>query len=208
SKDQILELYLNRVHFGSGATGIEAAAQTYFGISARNLSLGQAAMLAGILPAPSYYNPKTHPDRARERQQLAPANMVASGLITQEQAQAAAANTDAQITTQRVAGTEYYVADWVESLMNDYLGEVNEDVVVSTTLDWELQKHAEFVIKEAVAEQGESLDFSQAAFVAMDTEGRVRALVGGVDYAQSAYNRAVTARRQPGSSFKPFVIRP
>ena len=205
TKDQILELYLNRVHFGSGATGIEAAAQTYFGVSARNLSLGQAAMLAGILPAPSYYNPKTHPDRAKQRQELALANMVRSGFITQQQADAAAANMDADITTQRVAGAEYYVADWVETLMNDYLGEVNEDVVVSTTLDWELQKHAEFVIKEAVAENGEDRNFSQAAFVAMDTEGRVKVLVGGVDYTQSAYNRAVTARRQPGSSFKPFV---
>lgn len=205
SKDQILELYLNRVHFGSGSTGIEAAAQTYFGISARNLSLGQAAMLAGILPAPSYYNPRTHPDRAAERQRLALANMVREGYITGQEAQAAAQNMDANITTERVAGTEYYVADWVESLMNDYLGEVNEDVVVSTTLDWDMQKQAEFVIKEAVASQGEDLDFSQAAFVAMDTEGRVRALVGGVDYSQSSYNRAVTSRRQPGSAFKPFV---
>eukprot|EP00873_Tetraselmis_striata_P031980 jgi/Tetstr1/452244/TSEL_039280.t1 len=205
TKDEILELYLNRVHFGSGSTGIEAAAQTYFGISARNLSLGQAAMLAGILPAPSYYNPRTHPDRASERQRLALANMVREGYITTEQAQAAAQNMDANITTERVAGTEYYVADWVETLMNDYLGEVNQDVVVSTTLDWDLQKQAEFVIKEAVAEQGEDLDFSQAAFVAMDTEGRVRALVGGVDYSQSSYNRAVTSRRQPGSAFKPFV---
>ncbi|WP_339644456.1 PBP1A family penicillin-binding protein [uncultured Pelagibacterium sp.] len=205
SKDQILELYLNRVHFGSGSTGIEAAAQTYFGISARNLSLGQAAMLAGILPAPSYYNPRTHPDRAAERQRLALANMVREGYITEQEAQAAAQNMDANITTERVAGTEYYVADWVESLMNDYLGEVNEDVVVSTTLDWDMQKQAEFVIKEAVASQGEDLDFSQAAFVAMDTEGRVRALVGGVDYSQSSYNRAVTSRRQPGSAFKPFV---
>ncbi|AEQ53400.1 transglycosylase domain-containing protein [Pelagibacterium halotolerans] len=205
SKDQILELYLNRVHFGSGSTGIEAAAQTYFGISARNLSLGQAAMLAGILPAPSYYNPRTHPDRAAERQRLALANMVRAGYITQQEADAAAENMDANITTQRVAGTEYYVADWVETLMNDYLGEVNEDVVVSTTLDWDMQKQAEFVIKEAVAAQGEDLNFSQAAFVAMDTEGRVRALVGGVDYSQSSYNRAVTSRRQPGSAFKPFV---
>ena len=112
---------------------------------------------------------------------------------------------DANITTERVAGTEYYVADWVETLMNAYLGEVNEDVVVSTALDWDLQKQAEFVIKEAVADQGSDLNFSQAAFVAMDTEGRVRALVGGVDYSQSSYNRAVTARRQPGSAFKPFV---
>jgi penicillin-binding protein 1A len=205
TKDQILELYLNRVHFGSGSTGIEAAAQTYFGISARNLSLGQAAMLAGILPAPSYYNPRTHPDRAAERQRLALANMVREGYITTEQANAAAQNMDANITTERVAGAEYYVADWVESLMNDYLGEVNEDVVVSTTLDWDLQKQAEFVIKEAVAGQGQDLSFSQAAFVGMDTEGRIRALVGGVDYAQSTYNRAVTARRQPGSAFKPFV---
>lgn len=205
SKDQILELYLNRVHFGSGSTGIEAAAQTYFGISARNLSLGQAAMLAGILPAPSYYNPRTHPERAAERQRLALANMVREGYITSQQAEAAAANMDANITTQRVAGTEYYVADWVETLMNDYLGEVNEDVVVSTTLDWDMQKQAEFVIKEAVASQGSELSFSQAAFVAMDTEGRVRALVGGVDYGQSTYNRAVTSRRQPGSAFKPFV---
>lgn len=205
SKDEILELYLNRVHFGSGSTGIEAAAQTYFGISARNLSLGQAAMLAGILPAPSYYNPRNHPERASERQRLALANMVREGYITSEQADAAAQNMDANITTERVAGTEYYVADWVETLMNDYLGEVSEDVVVSTTLDWDLQKQAEFVIKEAVASQGEELDFSQAAFVAMDTEGRVRALVGGVDYSQSSYNRAVTSRRQPGSAFKPFV---
>ncbi|WP_421951905.1 transglycosylase domain-containing protein [Pelagibacterium sp.] len=205
SKDQILELYLNRVHFGSGSTGIEAAAQTYFGISARNLSLGQAAMLAGILPAPSYYNPRIHPERAAERQRLALANMVREGYITTEQAEAAAANMDANITTERVAGTEYYVADWVETLMNDYLGEVNEDVVVSTTLDWDLQKQAEFVIKEAVAAQGSELNFSQAAFVAMDTEGRIRALVGGVDYGQSTYNRAVTSRRQPGSAFKPFV---
>lgn len=205
TKDQILELYLNRVHFGSGATGIEAAAQTYFGISARNLSLGQAAMLAGILPAPSYYNPRNHPERAAQRQRLALSNMVREGFITQAQADAAAQNMDANITTQRVAGTEYYVADWVETLMNAYLGEVNEDVIVSTTLDWDLQKQAEFVIKEAVAEQGEGLRFSQAAFVAMDTEGRVRALVGGVDYAKSSYNRAVTARRQPGSTFKPFV---
>ncbi len=205
TKDQILELYLNRVHFGSGATGIEAAAQTYFGVSARNLSLGQAAMLAGILPAPSYYNPKSHPDRAADRQKLALANMVRSGYITQAQADAAAQNVDENIVTARPAGAEYYVADWVETLMNDYLGEVNEDVVVYTTLDWDLQQYAEEVVQNAVAEHGAERDFSQAAFVAMDTDGRVQALVGGVDYTKSAYNRAVTSRRQPGSTFKPFV---
>ncbi|WP_404400779.1 transglycosylase domain-containing protein [Pelagibacterium halotolerans] len=205
TKEQILELYMNRVHFGSGATGIEAAAQTYFGISARNLSLGQAAMLAGILPAPSAYNPKTHPDRAIERQRLTLANMVREGFITQQEADAAAVDPSRTSVPTRQAGAEYYVADWVETLMNAYLGEVNEDVIVHTTIDWDLQKHAEFVIKEAVAEYGTDRNFDQAALVAMDTEGRVRALVGGVDYTQSQYNRAVTARRQPGSSFKPFV---
>lgn len=204
TKEQILELYLNRVHFGSGATGIEAAAQTYFGISARNLSLGQAAMLAGILPAPASYNPKTYPERAIDRQRLALANMVREGYITEAEASAAAIDPDRTIPT-RVAGTEFYVADWVETLMTAYLGEVHEDVIVSTTIDWELQKHAEFVIKEAVREHGEARNFSQAALVALDTDGRVRALVGGVDYNKSQYNRAVTARRQPGSTFKPFV---
>ncbi len=205
TKEEILELYLNRVHFGSGATGIEAAAQTYFGISARNLSLGQAAMLAGILPAPSTYNPKSHPERAIERQRLALANMVREGHITQAEADAAAIDEDRTSVPTRVAGSEYYVADWVETLMNAYLGKVHEDVVVQTTIDWELQKHAEFVIREAVLEYAEARNFNQAALVAMDTEGRVRALVGGVDYTQSQYNRAVTARRQPGSAFKPFV---
>jgi len=204
TKEQILELYLNRVHFGSGATGIEAAAQTYFGVSARNLSLGQAAMLAGILPAPAYYNPKTHPDRAIERQRIVLNAMVREGYITQDEAEAAAIDPDKTVPT-RVAGAEYYVADWVETLMNDYLGEVHEDVVVYTTIDWDLQKHAEFVVKEMVAEEGPKRGFSQGALVSMDTTGAVKALIGGVDYQQSQYNRAVTARRQSGSAFKPFV---
>lgn len=205
TKEQILELYVNRVHFGSGSTGIEAAAQTYFGVSARNLSLGQAAMLAGILPAPSAYNPKNYPERAIERQRLTLANMVREGFITQQEADAASVDPSRTRVPTRQAGAEYYVADWVETLMNAYLGEVHEDVIVHTTIDWDLQKQAEFVVKEAVDEYGVDRNFDQAALVAMDTDGRVRALVGGVDYTLSQYNRAVTSRRQPGSSFKPFV---
>ena len=204
SKEQILELYLNRVYYGAGATGIEAAAQTYFGVSARNLSLGQAAMLAGILPAPSAYNPRTNPERAAERQRIALNAMVEEGYITREEADSARADPD-RMAPSRVAGAEYYVADWVESLMNAYLGEIGEDVVVHTTIDWDLQKQAEFVVREKVAEEGGNQRFSQGALVAMETDGTVRALVGGVDYNQSQYNRAVTARRQPGSAFKPFV---
>ena len=205
TKEEILELYLNRVHYGSGATGIEAAAQTYFGISARNLSLAQAAMLAGILPSPASYNPRSYPERALERQRLTLANMVREGFITPEEAASAETQGATAPAFQRVEGAEYYVADWVETLMNAYLGEVTEDVIVQTTIDWDLQELAEQVIQDAIREYGESSNFNQAALVAMDVDGRVRALVGGVDYSQSQFNRAVTARRQPGSAFKPFV---
>jgi len=204
TKEEILELYMNRVYFGAGATGIEAAAQTYFGVSARNLSLGQAAMLAGILPAPSAYNPKSNPERAIERQRLSLAAMARDGYITQEEAAAAQIDPDQTVRT-RVAGSESYVADWVESLMTAYIGEIESDVVVQTTIDWKMQKDAEFIVKELVASEGPKRGFSQGALVAMDIDGTVRAMVGGVDYQASQYNRAVTARRQPGSTFKPFV---
>lgn len=204
TKEEILELYMNRVYFGAGATGIEAAAQTYFGVSARNLSLGQAAMLAGILPAPSAYNPKSNPERAIERQRLSLAAMARDGFITQEEAEAAQIDPNQTVRT-RVAGSEDYVADWVESLMTSYIGEIKTDVVVQTTIDFKLQKDAEFIVKEAVANEGPNRGFSQGALVAMDVDGTVRAMVGGVDYQASQYNRAVTAKRQPGSTFKPFV---
>lgn len=204
TKEEILELYMNRVYFGAGATGIEAAAQTYFGVSAPNLSLGQAAMLVGILPAPSAYNPKTNPERAIERQRLVLNAMAREGYITTEEASAAQIDPDQTVRT-RVAGSEDYVADWVESLMTAYIGDIKDDVVVQTTIDFKMQKDAEFIVKELVASEGPKRGFSQGALVAMDVDGTVRAMVGGVDYQASQYNRAVTAKRQPGSTFKPFV---
>jgi penicillin-binding protein 1A len=204
SKEEILELYMNRVYFGSGAYGIEAAAQTYFGISARNLSLGQAAMLVGILPAPSAYNPKNNPEVAKDRQRLVLNAMAQEGYISAEEANAARIDPNQTIRTV-VAGSESYVADWVESLMTAYIGEIKSDVVVQTTIDYKMQKDAEFIVKEAVANEGPNRGFTQGALVAMDVDGTVRAMVGGVDYQASQYNRAVTAKRQPGSTFKPFV---
>ncbi|MBN9334949.1 PBP1A family penicillin-binding protein [Devosia sp.] len=205
TKEEILELYMNRVYFGAGATGIEAAAQTYFGVSARNLSLGQAAMLVGILPAPSAYNPKANPQRAIERQRIVLNVMAQEGYITREEADAAQIDPAQSNVRTVVAGSESYVADWVESLMTAYIGEIKDDVVVQTTIDWKMQKDAEFIVKEAVANEGSKRGFSQGALVAMDVNGTVRAMVGGVDYQASQYNRAVTAKRQPGSTFKPFV---
>ncbi len=204
SKDEILELYLNRVFFGNNSTGIEAAAQTYFGKSARNLSLGEASMLAGSLQAPSRLNPRSDPEATAARQKLVLRAMASEGYITDAEANAAQIDPNQTVRT-KVAGSESYVADWVESLMQAYLGDVEQDVIVSTTVDWELQKEAEFIVREMVASEGPKRGFSQGAMVAMDVDGSVRAMVGGVDYQTSQYNRAVTSRRQPGSTFKPFV---
>lgn len=204
TKDQILELYLNRMYFGSGAYGIEAAAQKYFGKSARNLSLSEAAILAGLLQAPSRLDPNRNPQAAAARARIVLGAMAEEGYISEKEAQAATIDPNEHIRT-RVPGAEYYVADWVESLMQSYIGDVTQDVVVHTTINWDLQKEGEFLIREAVSQNGQAHNFSQGALVAMDTDGAVRALVGGVDYAKSQYNRAVTAHRQPGSAFKPIV---
>ncbi len=204
TKNEILELYLNRVYFGAGAYGIEAAAQRYFGKSARNLSLGESAILAGVLQAPSRLSPDTHPEAAAGRARVVLTAMAEEGYISDAEAQAAAIDPNKRIRT-RIAGAEYYVADWVEQLMRSYVGEINEDVVVQTSIDWDLQKQAEFVVREMIASQGEARSFSQGAVVAMEPDGTIRALVGGTDYSASQYNRAVTARRQMGSAFKPIV---
>ncbi len=204
SKDQILELYINRVNFGHEKYGIEAAAQFYFGKSARNLSLGEAAILAGSLQAPSRLNPRGNPERVQARQKLVLSAMAKEGYISD--AEAAAATIDpTQTLRTKVMGAESYVADWVEGLVTAYVGDVKSDVIVYTTINWDLQKEAEFLIKEAVASEGEKFGFSQGALVSIDATGAVRAVVGGADYQQSQYNRAVTSRRQPGSTFKPFV---
>jgi penicillin-binding protein 1A len=204
SKNEILELYLNRVNFGHEKYGIEAASQFYFGKSARNLALSEAAILAGSLQAPSRLNPRGNADLVRNRQSLVLQAMAREGYITAAETTAAAIDPDQTVRT-RVTGSESYVADWVESLMQAYLGDVSQDVIVHTTINWDLQKAAEDIVRTAVETNGEQRGFSQGALVAMDVDGTVRALVGGVDYAKSQFNRAVTARRQPGSTFKPFV---
>lgn len=205
TKQEILELYINRVYFGAGTYGIEAASQRYFGKSARNLSLGEASILAGILVAPSRLAPNKNPEGAASRARLVLNAMAEEGYISQKEAEAAAIDPNKRIRT-RITGTEYYVADWVEALMDSYLGTVEQDVIVHTTLDWEMQKEAEFLIKEVIRKNGEERAFSQGALVALRPDGAVLAVVGGTDYTQSQYNRAVTAKRQPGSAFKPFVF--
>lgn len=204
TKNQILTVYLNRVYFGAGTYGIEAAAQKYYGVKARHLNLYQAAVLAGLLKAPTRYNPLTHPKQADKRARLVLANMVKAGFISAKRALNAA-------ETGAVAGKNrdksvYYFTDWVADEAEAYLGRVNQDIIIKTTLVPEMQTVLDQEIKQALdSEEAQTKKVSQAAGVVMDKDGAVLAMNGGKDYRKSQFNRAVEARRQIGSAIKPFV---
>jgi penicillin-binding protein 1A len=204
SKDQILDMYLNRVYFGSGAYGIDAAAHRYFDRRATDLTVPQAAMLAGLLPAPSAYAPNHNPDAAKARAAIVINDMRDQGYITAAQARDALAH-PAEAAHKHTDRSENYVADWVMDVLPFYLGSVEQDVVVETTLDLKLEAAAEQAVDQTLDAQGNKYGASQAALVALDGTGAVRAMVGGRDYGDSQFNRAVDAHRQPGSTFKPFV---
>ncbi|MBX3577473.1 MAG: penicillin-binding protein [Rhizobiaceae bacterium] len=205
TKDQILEMYLNRVYFGSGAYGVEAASRRYFGKSARDVTLAEAALLAGLLKAPSRLSPARDPKAAEERAQLVLAAMSDQGMIGDKElrtAMSAPATRAAAFWT----GSEHYVADRIMEELPGLIGEVREDLVVDTTVDLDLQELAEKSIRRLIQDEGEALHVSQGALVSIDNSGAVRAMVGGYDYANSQFDRASEARRQPGSAFKPFVF--
>jgi penicillin-binding protein 1A len=204
SKAQILELYLNRVYFGSGAYGIEAAAQRYFGKSARKLTLPEAAMLAGLVQAPSRLAPSRNPDGAERRAGMVIAAMADLKMIGDEAAKRALI-TPARAIKPSGGGSVNYVADWVMDAVDDLIGHVDQDIVVETSIDPALQTAAEQSLDDVLALKGDKLDVREGALVAMTPDGVVRALVGGRNYAESQFNRAIAARRQPGSAFKPFV---
>src|SRR5579883_1523749 len=204
SKRQILELYLNRVYFGSGAYGIEAAAQRYFGKSARHLTLAEAAMLAGLVRSPTRLAPNHNFDGAQRRAAVVIAAMAEQKMISADAAKEALAN-PARIANPAGAGSANYVADWVMDAVNDIVGHIDQDLVVETTIDPALQAGAEQALIETLDQKGEKLAIGQGALVAMTPDGMVRALVGGKNYAESQFNRATDAKRQPGSAFKPFI---
>ncbi|MBE7182928.1 MAG: penicillin-binding protein [Methylobacterium mesophilicum] len=204
SKDEILEMYLNRVYFGSGAYGVEAASRRYFNKSARDVTLGEAAMLAGLLKAPSRLSPARDPKAAEERAQVVLGAMREEGMVSDRQL-ASAMSAPAVSAPAYWTGSEQYVADRVMDDLTDMIGEPREDLVVEATVDLRLQKVAEDSIRRLLKEKGKPLAVSQGALVSIDGTGAVRALVGGADYAASQFDRATEARRQPGSAFKPFV---
>jgi penicillin-binding protein 1A len=203
-KREILDLYLNRVYFGSGAYGVEAAAQRYFGKSARQLTLPEAAMLAGLVQAPSRLAPNHNPDGAVRRAALVIADMTELKMISDGAAKLALAH-PARAIKPAGAGTVNYVADWVMDAVNDIVGNIDQDIVVQTTIDPSLQSAAEQALVDTLAQKGDRFNIGEGALVAMTPDGVVRALVGGRNYGESQFNRAIDAKRQPGSAFKPFV---
>ena len=203
SKKEILALYLNRVYFGAGAYGIEAASQRYFDKSAKNLTVGEAALLAGLLKAPSRYSPVSESERAATRATVVLNEMEEAGVITAAQREQAVTQ---PIIVSRTLATQHaqYFIDWLDKSIRGLVGEPTEDMVVETTLDLTLQTAAERSVRR-ILDRDESKGVEQAALVALDGDGRVRAMIGGGSYADSQFNRAVEARRQAGSAFKPFV---
>ena len=204
SKDQILELYLNRVYFGSGAYGVEAAAQKYFGKSARFVTLSEAAVLAGLMKSPTKLAPNRNLAGANERAAQVITAMAEQGHITEAMAKLALAN-PAQVKHDKSAGSINYAADYVMDALDDTVGAIDEDIVVTTTIDLKMQAEAEHALTDELNAKGAKFDVEQGALVALDPNGAVKAMVGGRNYADSQFNRAVAAKRQPGSSFKPFV---
>jgi penicillin-binding protein 1A len=204
SKLEILELYLNRVYFGSGAYGVEAAAQRYFGKSAKNVTLAEAAMLAGLVKSPSRLAPNRNPEGAEKRAQTVLSAMAEAKFITAAQAQASIGHPSYNMKAAG-AGTINYVADWIGEVLDDLIGQIDQNIVVETSIDPKLQSVAEAAVIDELAAKSVKFNVTQGALVAMTPDGAVRAMVGGRNYADSQYNRAVTAKRQPGSAFKPFV---
>ena len=198
-KNHIISLYLNRAYFGSGAYGVDAAARRFFSKPAAEVDLWEAAVLAGLLKAPSRLSPVANPSGAAERGRLVLKAMASAGFISGEQAARAAASSLRTATEPDGRG---YFADWVLAQVNRRLGMVDRDLRIATTFDPGLQRIAAETVAAALAGTANP---SQAALVAMSPDGAVRAMVGGRDYGASQFNRAVQALRQPGSAFKLFV---
>jgi penicillin-binding protein 1A len=205
TKDQILEMYLNRVYFGSGAYGVEAASRRYFKIPARDVNLAQAALLAGLLKAPSRLSPARDPDAAEARTQVVLEAMRDEGYVSDREITTAMTQAPTRAKSYW-SGAENYAADLVMGRLEDLIGgPVKQDLIVDTTIDYRMQMQGEKTISTAIDRYGGKLNVSQGALVSIDGTGAIRTLVGGYDYSVSQFDRATTAKRQPGSAFKPFV---
>ncbi len=203
SKQEILKLYLDRAYMGGGTHGVAAASQFYFGKSVRDIDLAEAAMLAGLFKAPTSYAPHVNLPAARARANDVLSNMVAAGFLTEGQVLAARRHPATPVDRTRTYSPDYFL-DYAFQAIRD-MAPAEHSLVVRTSLDVGIQKKAEETVENALRQNGEELDISQAAAVFMTPDGAVRAMVGGREYGASQFNRATDAARQPGSSFKPYV---
>jgi penicillin-binding protein 1A len=206
SKEEILSIYLNRAYLGAGARGFEAAAQRYFGKSAKDVTAAEAAMLAGLLKAPSTFAPTASMERARSRAEVVIGLMEEQGYLSKAEADEARKN-PAQLSKAAKQKSGGYFADWVMETTPDYLArDTTEDVIIETTLDQEMQKKAEEALAWVFENKVKAGSKAQAAIVVMSADGAVRAMVGGRDLPNAGdFNRATQALRQTGSAFKPFI---
>lgn len=203
SKDEIIAAYLNRVYLGSGAYGIEAAARIYFDKDARDLSLRESAVIAGLLKAPSKYSPRSNPSAAEARADIVMNAMKAHGFLDGE---LVAPSTHVKPRKKPIGNnTNRYYSDWVIGQLDGLIGTPDSDLVIETTMDPQIQTNTAKVIAETVKAKGEGSGFTQGASVVMRPDGSILAIVGGVSYGRSQFNRATDALRPPGSSFKPIV---
>lgn len=201
TKDELLEMYLSRIYFGSGAWGLESASLRYFDKPASELSLAEASMLSGLLNSPSRSNPVANFERATQRQHVILDSMDAQGLLGVNIAAAAKAEPLTIHSPKDTEGAQYFV-DWIWSDLENQIGVPTQDIVVQTTLDIEAQAAGQAAL---TAHMDPERGATQGAIISLDGTGGVRTLVGGLDYGQSQFNRATQAIRQPGSAFKPFV---
>jgi penicillin-binding protein 1A len=208
TKDEILKLYLDRAYMGGGAHGVVAAADYYFGKPAKELTLAESAMLAGLFKAPTKYAPHVNLPAARARANEVLRNMVEAGFLTEGQIQTARRNPATPVNRERETTPDFYL-DWAFDQVKSLAAQKkfgNERVlIVKTPLDTGLQRHTEETLENMLRQHGRQYKAGQGAIVVMDVDGAVRTIVGGRDYGQSQFNRATGGLRQPGSSFKPFV---
>lgn len=205
-KKDLISIYLNRVYLGAGSYGVDAAAKRYFGKSAQELTLSESAIIAGLLKAPSRFAPTSNPELSKKRAEQVLLNMQDAGYLNKKQTDhALRALASSMNARQKTAQSSLYFADWIADQLPEFVGNVQEDLVVRSTLEPERQLMAEKAIAEVMDKDAEKLNAAQAALVSMTPDGAVRAMIGGRSYGASQFNRATQALRQPGSSFKLFV---
>ena len=205
TKDEILASYMNRVYLGAGTYGVEAASRVYFGKPVNELTLQQAAIMAGLLKAPSRYSPLSNPAESEKRAKVVLSNMVDAGYISdKEAARASQIKLDRKVVS-AIGQSSHYYSDWVVDNLESIIGLPKDDITVETAMDPQVQESTANVLKNAIEQNGKKFNVSQAASIVMRPDGSIIAMVGGVDYNKSEYNRVTQGLRQPGSSFKPFV---